>query len=169
MKVETKTRLVVLCSACLVCLVLCGCFEQQSYYENKKQFYISLEELKDAVNRSADKHEQIAYYAQAVDDALNYVSEHSTERMKKAIAKGKLVVGMNQKEVIACLHTRDFNDGVPFISAIYNAKYGKYETWLVGGSAGNKYSSSSPPKYALDFTNFILTGIHKNQASILDT
>jgi hypothetical protein len=161
MKVEIKTRVVVICSVCLVCLVLCGCYEQQSYFKNKKQYYISLEQLKDALNRSADKQEQIEYYAQMVDDALDYVRDYSTERIKKYIARGQLVVGMNQKEVIACLHTKDFRDGVPVVSEIYNSKYGKYETWIIGGSSTSTYSSYTPPKYALDFTYFILTGIHE--------
>ena len=71
---------------------------------------------------------------------------------------------MNQKEVIACLHTIHFRDGVPVTSKIYNSKYGKYETWIVGGSSGSKYTSYSLPKYTLDFTYYILTGIHEAKA-----
>ena len=162
---KAKTKFVVIFSACLVCLVLCGCSEKQSYYQNKERYYISLEELRDDVDGSTDKQEQISHYAQVVDEALDYVRDHSTERMKKYISRGKLVVGMNQKEVIACLHTRDFSDGVPVISRIFNSKYGKYETWLVGSSSRGEHHT--PPKYALDFTYFILTGIHKTQHDIL--
>ena len=106
-----------------------------------------------------------ANYALVVDDALAYVDKHSTERMKKYISRGKLAAGMNQKEVIACLHATNFRDGLPVLSKTIKSKYGKYETWIVGGSSGDKYASYSSPKYALDFTYYILTCVHEAKAS----
>ena len=69
---------------------------------------------------------------------------------------------MNQQEVIACLHTTNFRYGVPVTSNTYNSKYGKYETWIIGGSSGVKDSSYSPPRYTLDFTYYILACIHES-------
>ena len=150
MKVETKTKLVAICSVCLACLILCGCYEEQSNHKRHKEIDAKY------------KQEEIEGYAQVVYDAMDYVHEHSTERMKRYISRGKLVVGMNQKEVIACLHATNFRDGVPVTSKTYNSKYGKYETWIIGGSSGGKDSSYSPPIYAIDFTYYILTCIHKS-------
>ena len=165
MKVEIKTKVVLNCFVCLACLILCGCYEEQSYYINRR-YFVPLEGLIDAANRPKEidekyNQEEMKRYALVVHDALDYVHKHSTERMKKYISRGKLVIGMNQKEVLACLHTTNYRDGVPVPSKTYNSKYGKYETWIVGGSSGGKYSSYSPPKYALDFNCFILTDIHE--------
>ena len=166
MKVETKTKVVVNCFVCLACLILCGCHGEQSYYINKRQYFVPLEGLIDAANRPKKidekyKQEEIERYALEVQESLDYVHKHSTERMKKHVSRGKLVIGMNQKEVLACLHTTNYRDGVPVTSKTYNSEYGNHETWIVGGSSRSKYSSYSPPKYALDFNCFILTDIHE--------
>ena len=166
MKADTRTKYFVICSVCLVCLILCGCHAEQSYYLNKERYFVPLEGLIDTANSPREiaeksKQEQIEHYAQVVDDALDYVHKYSTERMKKYISRGELATGMNQKEVIACLHIINFRDGLPVPSKTFNSKYGKYETWIVGGSSGSKFPSYSPPKYALDFTYYILTGIHE--------
>ena len=89
--------------------------------------------------------------------------------MKKNISRGKLVIGMNQKEVLACLHAAHYREGVPVPSKTFNSKYGKYETWIVGGSSEDQYASYSPPQYALDFNCFILTGIHKPLDALVKT
>lgn len=165
MKVETKPKIIVICIVYLACLMLCGCYEEQSnhkrrYFVNKKQYSVSTQKIID----EKYKQEEIEHCAPVVYDALGYVHEHSTERMKKYISRGEIVFGMNQKEVIACLHTINFRHGVPVTSYKINSKYGKYETWFIGGSSGGKYSSYSPPIYTLDFTCYILTGIHKTKA-----
>ena len=162
MNVETKTKFIVICSLCLACLILCGCYEEQS--NNKRRYSVSTQRIIDAANGPReinDQQEAIERYDPVVNDALYYVHKHSTERMKRYISRGKLVVGMNQKEVIACLHATNFRDGVPVTSKTYNSKYGKYETWIIGASSGGKDSSYSPPKYAIDFTYYILTCIHE--------
>ena len=128
MKVKMKTLVIVNGFVCLAFFMLCGCYEEQSYFENKSRYYISLEALNDAANRPGGidkkyKQQEIERYALVVQDALTYVQHHSTERMKQHVARG--------------------------------------ETWLVGDSSEGTYSSYSPPKYALDFTCFILTGIHE--------
>ena len=174
MKVETKTKVFVNCLVCLACLILCGCYEEQSYYINKGRYFVPLEGLIDAENRPKEidekyTQEEIERYALVVHDALDYVHKHSTERMKKYISRGKLVIGMNQKEALACLHSTNFRYGVPVTSNTYNSEYGNYETWIVGGSSGSKYSSYSPPKYALDFNCFILTGIHEPLDALVKT
>jgi len=166
MDAEKKTKIFVTCFTFLACLILCGCYEEQSYFKNKRLYYVSLEELKDAANRPTGideqfKQDEIDRYSLVVNDALNYVHKNSTEQMKHYISRGRLVIGMNQKEVLACLYTRHFINGLPVPSKTYNSKYGKYETWLIGDSSEGIYSSCSPPKYALDFTCFILTGIHE--------
>ena len=99
MKVETKTKFVVFCSVCLACLILCGCYEEQS--NNKIQYSVSTQGIIDAANRPKEidenfKQEEIGRYAPVVYDALDYVHEHSTERMKKYISRGKLVIGMRR-------------------------------------------------------------------------
>jgi hypothetical protein len=162
MNIETKTKFIVICSVCLACLILCGCYEEQS--NNKTQYSVSTQKIIDG----KDKQEEIEGYSPVVQDALDYVHEHSTERMKKYISRGKLVIGMNQKEVVACLHTTNFRDGVPVTSNTYNSKYGKYETWIIGGSSGGNYSSYSHPRYALDFTHYILACIHKSKVLRVD-
>ena len=150
--------------------MLCGCYEEQSnkrlYFVNKEHYSVSTRSIIDPENKLNERDEkyqpeEIGHYTPEVYDALDYVHKHSTERMKKDISRGKLVIGMNQKEVLACLHTTNYRDGVPVTSKTYNSKYGKYETWIVGGSSGGKYSSYSHPQYALDFNCFILTGIHE--------
>ena len=166
MKVKMKTLVIVNGFVCLAFFMLCGCYEEQSYFENKSRYYISLEALNDAANRPGGidkkyKQQEIERYALVVQDALTYVQHHSTERMKQHVARGEVVIGMNQKEVLASLYTTRFKDGLPVSSKTYNSKYGIYETWLVGDSSEGTYSSYSPPKYALDFTCFILTGIHE--------
>lgn len=155
-------KVVLNCSVCLICLILCGCHKEQSYHINKKRYFVPLEGLIDLANSpdtTDGKHEQeqAERYAQVVYDAQDYVHKHSTERMKQYISRGQLVVGMNQKEVLACLHAAHYRDGLPVPSRTFNSKYGKYETWIVGGSSGGTYSS---PRYALDFNCFILTSIH---------
>ena len=126
MKVDTRTNFFVLCSVSLACLMLSGCFEEQSYSNNRQKYSASMPVTIDGAN-----------YALVVDDALAYVDKHSTERMKKYISRGKLAAGMNQKEVIACLHATNFRDGLPVLSKTIKSKYGKYETWIVGGSSGD--------------------------------
>ena len=156
MKVETKTKLVAICSVCLACLILCGCYEEQSNHKRTKKIDAKY------------KQEEIDGYAQVVYDALDYVHEHSTERMKRYIARGKLVIGMNQEEVIACLHTINFRYCVPVTSNTINSKYGKYETLFIGSSSGSKDSSYSPPRYTLDFTYYILASIRESKVFQVD-
>ena len=155
---KVKTKFVVVCSVCLVCFVLCGCNGEQS--NNKVQYSVSALII-NGPEGIANKQEAIALYAPVLEDALDYVDQHSTVRMKRAVLKGKLVAGMNQKEALASLHATNYREGVPVTSKTYNSKYGKYETWIVGGSSGDEYDSFLPPKYALDFTDYILTCIHK--------
>ena len=162
MSVETKTKVVVNCFVCLACLIVCGCQEEQSYHINKQRYYVPLDSLIDAANNPGETdglyhQEEIELYALVLHEALEYVHEHSTERMKNSISKGELVIGMNQKEVLACLHATNFRDGVPVPSKTFNSKYGTHETWIVGG----KYSCGASPKYTLDFNYFILTDMHK--------
>jgi hypothetical protein len=166
MKVETRTKVITSGIAFLACLILSGCFEEQSYFMNKRQYYVPLEGLINGANEPGQtgehyQQQEIQRYALVVQDALYYVHKHSTERMKKHISRGQLVIGMNQKEVLACLHTTQYRDGLPVPSRTFNSKYGKYETWILGGSSAGHTASSSPPKYALDFKYFILTGIHE--------
>jgi hypothetical protein len=148
---KVKTKFIVVCSVCLVCFVLCGCNGEQS--SHKGQYFVSTLGLN--APEGLDNKQQV------IEDALDYVDQHSTEWMKWNIARGKLVAGMNQKEVLASLYATDFRDGVPVTSKTYNSKYGKYETWILGGSSGDEYASLLPPNYALDFTDYILTCIHK--------
>lgn len=170
MKVETKAKLIRGCSVCLVCLVLCGCYEEQSvnkrrYYVNQKRYAISTQSIIEDANKLKETDYQqkaMEDYTPEIYDALDYVHKHSTERMKKYISRGELVIGMNQKEVVACLHSINFRYGMPVTSKIFNSKYGKYETWIIAASSRDTYSSSYvPPKYTLDFTYYILTGIHE--------
>ena len=148
---KVKTKCIVVCSVCLACFILCGCNEEQS--SHKGQYFVSTLGLN--APEGLDNKQQV------IEDALDYVDQHSTVRMKRAVLKGKLVPGMNQKEVLASLHATHFREGVPVTSKTYNSKYGKYETWIIGGSSGDEYASFLPPKYALDFTDYILTCIHK--------
>jgi hypothetical protein len=174
MKIETNIKVAVNGFVCLACLILCGCCQEQSYCINKRHYFVPLEGFIDASNRPGEtdetyKQEEIKRYALLVHEALNHVHKHSTEQMKKNISRGKLVIGMNQKEVLACLHAANYREGVPVPSRTFNSKYGKYETWIVGGSSGDQYSSYSPPAYALDFNCFILTGIHEPLDALVKT
>lgn len=155
---KVKTKFIAVCSVCLVCFVLCGCNGEQS--NNKIQYSVS-SLIINGPEGMTNRQEAMALYAPVIEEALDYVDQHSTVRMKRAVSKGKLVAGMNQKEVLASLYATHFRDGVPVISKTYNSKYGKYETWIVGGSSGDEYSSFLPPKYALDFTDYILTCVHE--------
>lgn len=150
---KLKIKFTVVCSVCLVCFVLCGCNGEQS--SHKGQYFVSTLGLN--APEGLDNKQQV------IEDALDYVDQYSTERMKRYISRGKLVAGMNQKEALACLYSTHFREGVPVTSKTYNSKYGKYETWILGGSSGNEYSSYLPPKYALDFTDYILTCVHKSK------
>ena len=148
---KVKTKCIVVCSVCLACFILCGCNEEQS--SHKGQYFVSTLGL--------NAPEGLGNKQQVIEDALDYVDQHSTVRMKRAVLKGKLVAGMNQKEALASLHATNYREGVPVTSKTYNSKYGKYETWILGGSSGDEYASLLPPNYALDFTDYILTCIHK--------
>lgn len=97
------------------------------------------------------RQEDIEYFAPAIYDALDYVHEHSTEQMKQYISRGELLIGMNQKEVIASLHATGFEYGIPVRMNKYTSAYGDFETWEIG---------SIVPVYLLDFTDYILTGIY---------
>lgn len=163
MNTETKIKCAAVCSVCLLGLILCGCSPEQSHH--KREYAFSTQQITGTANglREIDgksTQAQSELYSPMLYEALNYVDKHSTEWMKQRISRGELTVGMNQKEVIACLYATDFKDGIPVTSKKLNSKYGKYESWLIRGSTEGNYFYS-PPRYTLDFTDCILKCMHE--------
>lgn len=107
------------------------------------------------------KQREIEQIAPAIYEAQKYVEQYSTKKMKGHISRGELVIGMNQKEVLASLNETNFRYGVPVTANKYSTGHGTFETWKIGGRTGNRYYSYSLPKYMLDFTDNLLNVIYE--------
>ncbi|MHC5158578.1 MAG: hypothetical protein ACYSN8_00895, partial [Planctomycetota bacterium] len=72
---KVKTKFIAVCSVCLVCFVLCGCNGEQS--NNKIQYSVS-SLIINGPEGMTNRQEAMALYAPVIEEALDYVDQHST-------------------------------------------------------------------------------------------
>lgn len=80
----------------------------------------------------------------------SYVNKHSSEHIKKLVAKNQITIGMTQEEVIA-------SQGKPLFSKRTIGDWGIHEQWVYGYSYYNGYFTEEEHTKYLYFENGILT------------